>query len=439
MSKPLAIDRRKFISRSVTAALGAGVAGFGGTAAAQTVPPADPAPAESKIRSFRTLGRTGFKVSDISTGFCNNTTVLKAIFAAGVNYIDTAESYGNQRAVGQALQGLDRKSVFITSKLEIEADASKENFLRRFSKCLEELQTDYLDCLMMHMPERAELLATPGFHQAMEQLKKEGKLRFTGVSHHGPNWFRAPEESMEKVLLAAAADGRFDVFLMAYNFLQREAGQKVLEACAAKKIGVTLMKVNPAGKYQGLKDRVEALKKEGKEVDPLYIEGLERFAKLAGEAESFIRAHKLTSPRELGDAAIRFVLDAPEVHTVCCAMRNFDDMQRFVGLSGTTLSAVEAEKLSAWRQGPAALYCRHACGECEPSCPHGVPVNTIMRFHHYYAAQGREKWAMAQYAKLESAKADACRHCSGLCERACPHHVPVQGMLALAHQRLSLS
>ncbi|MCX6556419.1 MAG: aldo/keto reductase [Candidatus Aminicenantes bacterium] len=296
MSKPSAINRRKFISRSVSAAVGAGVAGFGGTAAAQTAPPAAPAPAESKIRGFRTLGRTGFRVSDISTGFCNNSAVLKAIFAAGVNYVDTAESYGNQRAIGQALPGLDRKSLFITSKLEIETDASKENFLRRFAKCLEELQTDYIDCLMMHMPERAELLATPGFHQAMEQLKKEGKLRFCGVSHHGPNWFRAPEESMEKVLLAAAADGRFDVFLMAYNFLQREAGQKVLEACAAKKIGVTLMKVNPAGKYQGLKDRVEALKKEGKEVDPLYIEGRSTADTPAGSASRAARTGFRSTP-----------------------------------------------------------------------------------------------------------------------------------------------
>lgn len=441
MSRQTAINRRKFISRSMTATVAAGVAGSSGIVSAQTAPPPAPAqaPTANRIRQFRTLGRTGFKVSDISSGYCNNTAVLKAIFAAGVNYIDTAESYGNQRAIGQALQGVERKSLFITSKLELTTEVSKENFLKRFTKCLEELQTDYIDCLMMHMPEKAELLASPGFHQAMEQLKKEGKLHFVGISHHGPNWFRAPEETMEKVLLAAAVDGRFDVYLMAYNFLQREAGQKVLDVCATKNIGVTLMKVNPAGKYQGLKDRVEALKKEGKEVDPLYLEGLERFGKMAGEAESFSKEHKLTSPQELGDAAIRFVLDAPAVHTVCCSMRSFEDVQRFVGLSGTTLSAVEAGKLAAYGRGPGRLYCRHACAVCEPSCPRGVPVNTIMRYHHYYAAQGREKWAMVQYAGLGTVNAETCRNCPGHCERACPHNVPVQGMLALAHHRLALT
>jgi predicted aldo/keto reductase-like oxidoreductase len=85
------------------------------------------------------------------------------------------------------------------------------------------------------------------------------------------------------------------------------------------------------------------------------------------------------------------------------------------------------------------FYCRHACGKCEPYCPYGVPVNTIMRFDFYFKGQGREKAAVAQYAELKGKKADACENCAGFCEGYCPHHVPVQLLLQHAHHTLTLS
>jgi predicted aldo/keto reductase-like oxidoreductase len=87
---------------------------------------------------------------------------------------------------------------------------------------------------------------TEGFHEAMKELKAEGRVRFVGVSNHGSFWFRDPEETMEKVLLAAADDGRFDVFLMAYNFLKMDEAERVLEVCKEKKIGATETKGIPA-------------------------------------------------------------------------------------------------------------------------------------------------------------------------------------------------
>jgi predicted aldo/keto reductase-like oxidoreductase len=99
---------------------------------------------------------------------------------------------------------------------------------------------------------------------------------------------------------------------------------------------------------------------------------------------------------------------------------------------------MEKAKLAAYREGCGELYCRHACGLCEPACPNSVPVNTIMRFHQYYAAQGREREAMLNYAAIPGAKADVCTGCPGYCEAACPYHVPIQGMLFLAHSHLSM-
>jgi predicted aldo/keto reductase-like oxidoreductase len=65
-------------------------------------------------------------------------------------------------------------------------------------------------------------------------------------------------------------------------------------------------------------------------------------------------------------------------------------------------------------------------------------VNTIMRYNHYFEAQGKEKYAMSRYLAIPGAKADICRDCAGYCEKACPYGVPIQGMLAMAHHQLSL-
>jgi len=67
-----------------------------------------------------------------------------------------------------------------------------------------------------------------------------------------------------------------------------------------------------------------------------------------------------------------------------------------------------------------------------------VPVNTIMRYHHYFEAPGGERFAMEKYAGLEGGGADLCVTCAGWCENACPYGVPIQGLLNMAHARLSL-
>lgn len=397
------------------------------------------APAPPKIKEYRVLGRTGFKVSDIAAGYIQDEGVLRAALDAGINYIDTAEQYpGHHRVVAKALKGRDRKSVFVTTKLEVLEDKSKDGFLKRARKCLEDLETDYIDCLMMHMPEKAELLKTEGFHEAMKELKAEGRVRFVGVSNHGSFWFRNPEETMEKVLLAAAEDGRFDVFLMAYNFLKMDQSEQVLEVSREKKIGTAIMKSTPVAIYHSLKSRVEQLEKEKKEVHPLYAEGLKRYKDKVDRAEEFIRKYNLQNQEEIQEAAVRFVLGNLNVSTVCSIPKTYDELDRFLRLSGTRLSDMEKTKLAAYREACGELYCRHACGVCEPTCPNGVPVNTIMRFFQYYAGRGREREAMLNYAGIPGSRAEVCAGCPGHCEAACPYHVPIQGMLILAHSHLSM-
>jgi aryl-alcohol dehydrogenase-like predicted oxidoreductase len=434
------ISRRKFVHHSV---LGLGSAGLisGKTLFGQENEDKAPAPNTAKVKKYQKLGKTGFKVSDISLGYSNNQAVVKAVLDAGVNYIDTAESYRNQQIVGKAIKGRDRKKIFITSKLEIKKEAGfdKESFIKRFDKCLEELDTPYIDCMMVHSPDTIEILKTPGFHWAMDEMKKQGKLKHVGVSNHGSNHPVLTKESMETILTAAAEDGRFDVFLMAYNFIQEDKGKKVLEICNQKGIGTTIMKKNPVGTFYRIKAYLERTKKEGKEPNKLYAASLERFKKKAERGEWFIKKYNLQDQSEIRDAAIRFVLNNPHVHSVTCSIRNFDQIEPYLKLSGSNLSVYDKKTLSAYKKGCAQLYCRHACGECESDCPRGVPINTIMRYHHYYAAQSKEKYALKKYARLASPRADQCLNCEGFCEKACSYGVPIQGLLIMAYHDLTLA
>lgn len=441
MSKSDGMNRRNFLKNSALGVVGAGVVG-----GSKIVFAGEKKESEAqlpKIKEFRTLGRTGFKVSDISSGGPGDPAVLKALLDAGVNYIDTAEGYSRGQSeitTGKVIKNYDRKSLFITTKMGLnpKGDLSKEAILQRARKCLERLDTEYIDCMMIHGPDKVETLKTEGFHAAMNQLKSEGKLRFLGISNHGAQWGEE-ENNMEKICLAAAADGRFDVMLFVYNFIQREAGQRVLQACKEKNIGTTLMKTNPVGTYLLMKGRVDALEKKGKKVPEYLAKIVTTLKAKADKADSFIKKHNLENPAEIRDAAIKFVLRNPDVHTVACSCRSFDDVENFVKLSGCALTAAEKKKLSAYIEGCAQFYCRHACGLCEAKCPHRVPVNTIMRYNHYFEAQGREKYALQKYAELPGAKADRCFDCNGHCEAACPYGVPVHGLLGMAHQRLTLA
>lgn len=441
------MDRRNFLKNSTLGMVGAGVLGGKSLLTAQETKTSD----MPKIKEYRTLGRTGFKASDISVGGLYDESLLNALLEAGVNYIDTAESYGNGQAetiIGKVLKNHDRKKIFITTKQLVtalpgmpvkEEEVTKEAIIKRFQKSLERMQTDYADCLMMHGVDNAAALDHEGFHAAVKQLKADGRLMWAGVSNHGSFHPIDNKEPLGKVLLAAAEDGRFDVYLMAYNFLNQEQSGKVLKVCKEKGIGTTLMKTNPVGGYFGVKEGIARLEKEGKDIPEYYQKALVKFKAKYEQAEEFLKEHNLEDPGEIREAAIKFCLNNPNVNSICISFRNFDDVAKYVKLSGTRFTPADVALLDVYSKSFGHFYCRHACGQCESSCPQNVAVNTIMRYNHYFAAQGREKYAMARYAKLASRVADQCQNCTGHCESVCPYKVPVQTLLVLAHRNLTLA
>lgn len=105
--------------------------------------------------------------------------VLDAI-ETGYRLIDTAASYMNERAVGNAIKncGVDRKDLFITTKLWVQ-DHGYENTKKSFQKSLDKLQLDYIDLYLIHQPYGDVF----GSWRAMEELYEAGKIRAIGVAN----------------------------------------------------------------------------------------------------------------------------------------------------------------------------------------------------------------------------------------------------------------
>jgi aryl-alcohol dehydrogenase-like predicted oxidoreductase len=433
------VSRRGFV--------GGALAALAGVSSAGTMKSFDSKPIKSNetslIKEFRTLGRTGFKVSDISLGGVSLTepALVKACLDAGINYIDTAEGYmrgQSERLIGEGIKGYDRKSLFITTKIFIGPKDTKSKLKGRVLKCLERLQLEHVDCLMMHSMLAPELARHEGFHEAMRELKSEGKLRYLGVSSHGAQYGEVKYD-MAQILGAAAEDGRFDVFLVAYNFLNKDLGGEILRICQDKNIGVTLMKVNPVIEFNELDEYVREQEAEGKDIRDHVRKRLALYKQRVAQIEPFKEKYNVQSDKQVGEAAIKFVLSHPGVHTVTFSIKNYDQINDYCALSGTKLESGDMSALALHEATRGELYCRHGCGACEPSCPQSVPVNTIMRFNHYFRAQTREKDAMKMYAELGDRNAAPCDSCAGHCEMACPYHVPAQVLLSAAHKTLTLA
>ena len=102
----------------------------------------------------------------------------------GYRLIDTAQAYGNEEAVGEAIRdsGVRREDVFITTKLWIQ-DFSYEKALAAADLSMRRLGTDYLDLLLLHQP----LGDYIGAWRALEKLYREGRLRAIGMANCYPH------------------------------------------------------------------------------------------------------------------------------------------------------------------------------------------------------------------------------------------------------------
>jgi len=126
------------------------------------------------------LGFGVFQVKDLDE--CERS--VRDAIDVGYRLIDTAQSYGNEEAVGKAIKNsnVKREELFITTKLWIQSDGY-EGTKKAFENSLKKLQLDYLDLYLIHQP----FGDVYGEWKAMQELYKEGRVKVIGVSNFHPD------------------------------------------------------------------------------------------------------------------------------------------------------------------------------------------------------------------------------------------------------------
>src|ERR1051325_2905463 len=197
---------------------------------------------------YRTLGRTGLRVSAIGLGTMvhaghfgpmKDSESLRAIDTAidlGVNFIDTSDAYGagySETLLGTALKGRRDKLILATKGGNVMTGPNRGK--RIFSadyidgvlhESLKRLQTDWIDLYQLHNPD-VEVIERGEVWEILEKRKQEGKIRFYGVS------INTIDEG-----IAAAKTGRSDTIQAEYNLLMQEPAEKVFPAARTANVGV---------------------------------------------------------------------------------------------------------------------------------------------------------------------------------------------------------
>ena len=122
----------------------------------------------------------GFGTFMLTGEACTN--AVAAAIQSGCRMVDTAEAYGNERAVGEGIRrsGIDRRELFLVTKVNFK---SYEHAEQTVMQSLSNLQTDYLDLLLLHWPFGDYYAAW----RVLERLYEKGKMRAIGVSNFEPD------------------------------------------------------------------------------------------------------------------------------------------------------------------------------------------------------------------------------------------------------------
>ncbi|MBI2434698.1 MAG: aldo/keto reductase, partial [Candidatus Hydrogenedentes bacterium] len=351
--------------------LGVALAATSGGGAEDAAPPG--APAATGPVPTRVLGRTKLVVGEVSVGAMRTTepAVLQAAFDRGVNYVDTAHCYmggKNERIVGEAIKGR-RDQLIVATKCHMVTP--KGAIIKSLEESLASLGTDHVDLLQLHMPKLPDVLH-PDAKEALAELKQAGKVRFAGVTTHS---------DQIGVLDAVHTDPDkfYDTVLVAYNFESPQELTDAITRAGEAGLGIIAMKTQ-AGGYK---------------------------TEVMGDA----------SPHQ---AALKWALRHPHVHTCIPAMVSIEHVTENVGAMGLKLTKADEQVLERYAAAIRPMYC-HRCDACTGMCPNGVDVQTINRALMY--AEGYNDYGLASetYAGIAlAASAAQCTDCD-VCVVRCKH------------------
>jgi len=376
------MDRRAFLKFGVV-----GVAAAAGLNGLNKIAEAASAASKTRITPvYRTLGRTGLKVTIVSFGamLTPDYEPMEAAFDLGVNYVDTARRYMNGRneeIVGKALKGR-RDKVYVATKTA-PTSQSKNDIFKDVEASLSKLQTDHIDVIQLHSLTSGERAFVPETREALVELRKQGKVRFFGVTTH---------TNQAEVLNAVTNDPDkfFDVALVAYNFTSGPEISEAIARAARAGIGIVAMKTQ-AGGYK---------------TDVL-------------------------GPISPHQAALKWALQDTNVTCAIPGMKDMSMLQEATSVMGMKLTRRDGQILERYAEAITPYYCR-LCAQCEPTCPQNVAISTINRSIMY--AEGYEDYELARstYDELQQDEsAFACCNCTE-CVARCAHGLNVSDKMRKA-------
>ncbi len=392
-------DRREFLAKPVQWATTAGLL----SAVAPSLLGQSSTPqAEAKILT-RTLGKTGISLPVVSLGFMNADVpgLIKRAYELGMRHVDTAAYYQggrNEEMVGAMIKEMGvRDKMTIATKIFLRgfgASASDPRahdvFRQVFEASLKRLQMDHVDTLYYHAVDSVQDLGAEGPLQALAELKKEGKTRFTGVSTH----------SGASILPEAVRLGVFDVGLVVINYTMASntALLGAIDQAAKAGMGIVAMKTQAGGP--------------------------------GGRARRSPQNLPPNLPPHAQTALLKWVLNNPSITTAIPGVTTYPQLeQNFTVASNLEYSDAEKEFLSDKSLAAQAQFCQQ-CGQCRPDCPLGVDIPTLMRSHMYSVQYSNQDLARRTLASLATGEGlEACSSC-GSCQAACRNSVNIGAKIA---------
>ncbi len=371
---------------------------------------------ESAGLKYRTLGKTGLKVTSLAFG-CMTTSdpsVIERAADFGINLFDTARSYqngNNERMVGAALKKV-RPKVIISSK---SASKTKQEVLGDLDTSLRELGTDYLDIWYLHMKNEPQQV-TDDLLEVQRLAKQSGKIRYAGVSTHF---------NMDMMLAHLAGLGQTDVVLTTYNFAMRSvnAGMNTnqdapktdmtaaIRAARNAGLGIVAMKVLAGGV-----SRVQR-------GDRLYGANPQALSKRLGQEGAPV-------------AAIKWALKNESVDTAIVCMTSHEQFEENVRAMAEPYTEKDEKLLTEQLASIGSKYCR-MCGACGGVCEKGVPVPDVLRFLTYAEGYGQFALARERFLELPQTVRDVrCGDCAS-CSLRCAYHVTVRERMIRAQDILT--
>jgi len=334
---------------------------------------------------YRTLGRTGLKVTTLSFGamLCPEYEVIRAGLDMGINYVDTARTYLHGRSeeiVGRAVKGI-RDKIYIATKTHSTSGAA---IIKDAETSLGLLGTDHVDLLQLHSLDTPERAFVPEVREACLKLKQQGKTRFLGVTTHTNQ-----AEVIDAII--KDPDKLFDTVLVGYNMKSDPSVKQAIARANAAGLGVIAMKIQAAAR--------------------------------GGDQAA------VSIPPEQAAAALKWALQDTNVTNAIAGMKTLEHVKQMFPVMGS-LRMTSADERIVERYSTAIdkEFCR-LCAKCEPTCPQEVRISVVNRALMYAQAYG--EYALGKETFVEAAHARLCTTCAE-CTARCVNGLNIAGKMAEA-------